>query len=891
MRVIGQSLVTSLLLAGCASIPERHAVAPVVRAAPLAQTTPTQLPRVARPSHYAITVTPDLSKQTFAGTSRTDLTILETTNAIVMNAANLAITEATLLPAAGGTAAPLRITLDEQAQTVSFQSAEPIAPGRYTLSTTYSGTINTQANGLFSLDYIGKQDGSKKRALFTQFEAPDARRFAPMFDEPSYKTTFDLSAVVPANQMAVSNMPAKREEMLGDGRKRVTFATTPKMSSYLLFFGLGDFERIAMPAAPGVEVGIVSPTGSGEQARFALESLAPLITYYNDYFGQDFPMPKLDNIVGPGQSQFFGAMENWGAIFTFERILLVDPAITSAGARARIYETQAHETAHQWFGNLVTMGWWDDLWLNEGFASWMATKTTHRFHPEWHPLLNRVDGREAAMELDAFATTHPVVQEIKTVEQTNQAFDAITYQKGEAVIAMLEAYAGEDVWREGLRRYMAANKFGNARTEDLWQSVERAGARDLTGIARDFTTQPGIPLVKVASASCANGQTSVSVAQAEYSRDRSEQVAATPQRWRIPVLASVVGGAAQREVMAAASAVLTLPGCGPVIVNAGQLGYYRTLYPAAMLADLAKAMPALSPIDQLGLLRDQMALSGGAYQPYAPALGLLTAVPADANPLVAGQAVQTYEAMFDLLKDAPATRARLSRLASAKWTPRLRGLGFAPRAGEPLVDDALRASLISSLGAMGAPTVIAEARRLFAQLQANPQTLDGPLKTTWLDLIARNATNAEWKQLLALARSTRGSVERANYYSLLGRTSDRDLAQRTLSLALTDEPGLTTSAAMIASVAERNADQAVMFYLDNRDRVDALVDTSGRSAYLARLAGGIDDPTVIARVEALAKAMSSDEAKPLLRTFGTMRERARSRPRAVAEIEAWVEQA
>ena len=198
-----------------------------------------------------------------------------------------------------------------------------------------------------------------------------------------------------------------------------------------------------------VVAGIVSPRGSGEQARFAVNELAGLIPYYNDYFGQKFPLPKIDNIAGPGQSEFFSAMENWGAVFTFQRDLLEDPKTTTPQSREFIAVAQAHEVAHQWFGDLVTMAWWDDLWLNEGFASWMENKAIDHFHPDWFELLTRVSGREAAMGLDAFRTTHPVVQHIRTVDEANQAFDAITYQKGEAVLAMLEAYAGEATWRDG----------------------------------------------------------------------------------------------------------------------------------------------------------------------------------------------------------------------------------------------------------------------------------------------------------------------------------------------------------------------------------------------------------------------------------------------------------
>ncbi|MBA4354774.1 MAG: aminopeptidase, partial [Novosphingobium sp.] len=459
MRTI--SLVSALALSvASATVPAIAQQAPANPSA--AAGVHTDLPRVAHPSHYTIAITPDAANLTFAGTSSVDLEVTETTPFLTLHALELKIASATLTPA-GGAAVPVTITMDPASQTAKFAAAQPLAPGKYRLDTVYTGTINTQANGLFALDYPDKLTGKDVRGLFTQFEAPDARRFAPMFDEPIYKATFDLSAVVPATQMAISNMPVAKEEALPKGLKRVTFGTSPKMSSYLLFFGLGDWERMAKEAAPGVQVGIVAPKGSGEQARYALDELAPLIPFYADYFGQPYPLPKLDNVAAPGQSQFFSAMENWGAILTFERILLNDPAITSASARQNLVTTQAHEVAHQWFGNLVTMAWWEDLWLNEGFASWMETKATAHFHPDWFPLLGRVEGRETAMGLDGFKTTHPIVQEIKTVDETNQAFDAITYQKGEAVISMLEAFAGETVWRDGLRAYMRDHKFGNTR--------------------------------------------------------------------------------------------------------------------------------------------------------------------------------------------------------------------------------------------------------------------------------------------------------------------------------------------------------------------------------------------------------------------------------------------
>ena len=227
--------------------------------------------------------------------------------------------------------------------------------------------------------------------------------------------------------------------------------------------------------AAGREVGIVTSRGNGAKAQFALNAEAQILPYYNDYFGTPYPLPKLDNVGGPGQSQFFGAMENWGAIFTFDYAILDDPAITTEAGRQDIFVVEAHEMAHQWFGDLVTMAWWDDLWLNEGFASWMETKATQHFHPDWEPDIDRVGSREGAMGLDSLNSTHPVVQQVRTVEQANQAFDSIAYSKGESVISMLEDFAGPDVWRDGIRRYIAAHKYQNSRTTDLWSAVESPG--------------------------------------------------------------------------------------------------------------------------------------------------------------------------------------------------------------------------------------------------------------------------------------------------------------------------------------------------------------------------------------------------------------------------------
>jgi len=847
----------------------------------------TDLPRVAHPSHYTIAITPDAANLKFSGQSSVDLEVTEATPFLTLHALDLNISAATLTPA-GGSAMPVTITMDAASQTARFTAAQPLAPGKYRLETTYTGIINTQANGLFALDYPDKITGKDVRGLFTQFEAPDARRFAPMFDEPIYKATFDLSAVVPAAQMAIGNMPVAKEEPLDGGLKRVTFGTSPKMSSYLLFFSLGDFERMAKEAAPGVQVGIVAPKGSGEQSRYALNELAPLVPYYAEYFGQPYPLPKLDNVAAPGQSQFFSAMENWGAILTFERILLVDPAITSAAARQNLVTTQAHEVAHQWFGNLVTMAWWEDLWLNEGFASWMETKATAHFHPDWFPLLGRVNGRDAAMGLDGYKTTHPIVQEIKTVDETNQAFDAITYQKGEAVISMLEAFAGEGVWRDGLRAYMRDHKFGNTQSKDLWQAVEKAGAPGLTAIALDFTTKPGIPLVKVMGMTCKKGVATLNLEQSEFSVDRKAEVAAKPQQWKVPLLVSSGSGEPVRTILDGGKATVSVNGCGPVVINAGQLGYYRSLYTPKMLQSLKAAMPSLAPVDQMGLIADNLALSASGYQPYGPAFDLLAAIPGNANPVVLGNAFGDFVGAWRTLDKDAAAQKKLAAKVSANYKPRLLSLGFEPKPGESLPDADLRSTLIAGFGTMGDADVVAEARRRFGQLAANPKAMDGPLKTTWLNIIARNATKAEWDAIRDLAAASNSGVERQFLYTLLGRPVDASLAKAARDLALTDAPGKTTSAAMIVASAGLHADETYAFALANRAQIEALVDAQSRVTFIAGLGSNSSDPAMIDKLNAFKATVPAEAARPVDRVIAVLTEKAKSRPLYAKGLSDWL---
>ena len=448
------------------------------------------LPTTVTPSHYDLQIVPDAAAATFSGAVQIAIEVHEATAAITLNAAELLFSKVSL---SGESAAP-QITYDAEREIATITFAHSIQPGHYVLSIAYSGTIKESPAGFFYLDYDSA--AGRRRALFTQLENSDARRFFPGWDEPNHKATFTLTVTTPHDQMVVSNMPIARRQPLGGDAERVTFQTTPKMSTYLLFFGMGDFERVSRQVN-GIELGVVFKRGDREKASFALKEAARILPFYEDYFGVRYPLPKLDLIAGPGQSQFFGAMENWGAIFFFDRDLLVDPKLSTQGDRMTVYIDIAHEMSHQWFGDLVTMDWWDDLWLNEGFAEWMEYKAADRFHPEWNIWLEAQSGRELAMDLDSRKGTHPVIEPIADVLQANQAFDRITYNKGMSVIRMLEHYVGPMAFREGIRKYIKAHEYGNTVTDDLWRALDRTSHAQVTTIAHEFTLQAGIPLIRV----------------------------------------------------------------------------------------------------------------------------------------------------------------------------------------------------------------------------------------------------------------------------------------------------------------------------------------------------------------------------------------------------------
>lgn len=853
------------------------AFAAPVATAPVEATT--QLPRGAYPTHYDVSIVPHADKLAFDGKVSIDVEVTKPTTSIVLNAIDMTFANVSLAPTKGKAAfAAPKVAVDAQAQTVTFTFDHAIPAGAYRLSMDYTGKIGTQANGLFAIDYDTEHDG-KKRALYTQFENSDARRFVPSWDEPAYKATFTVDATVPSGQMAVNNMPVASKKDLGNGLTKVTFKTTPKMSTYLLFFGLGDFER-ATTTSEGVEIGVITQKGKVSQAKFTLDSGKAVLKEYNDYFGVPYPLPKLDNIASPGQSQFFSAMENWGAIYTFEYALLLDPSFSTVGDKQEVFNTAAHEMAHQWFGDLVTMSWWDDLWLNEGFASWLASRTTQRLHPEWHTELDAVGIRESAMGQDSVVTTHPVVQHVETVEQASQAFDNITYSKGESVIRMLEAYVGPDTWRAGVQRYIKAHAYSNTKSDDLWKEIDAAAGKPVSTIAHDFTLQPGIPLVHVDSVSCANGSTTIKLTQGEFTRDRPGKA---PLRWHVPVIAKTLDGKPSSTLLDG-QGTMTLAGCGPVLVNAGQSAYYRTSYGTEQFKALQGSFGKLAPIDQLGLFADTWALGMAGLQPASDVLDLVKVTPKDASPVL-WESVASDLSGLDSYYDGDAARqAALRKYAVSRLSPKLDEIGWTAKADEPSTVVLLRSHLIGALGTMGDPKVIAEARRLYAT-----DTMPAELKKVILGVVAYNADAATWDKMHAQAKAEKTPLVKDRLYQLLGAAKDESLAKRALDLALTDEPGATNSSAIISVVSGRHPDLAFDFATAHKDKVDHFVDSTSSSRYYPMLARNSVNEATIAKIQAFAeKNIAASSRRVSDSVVAGIKYRIQVRKERLPAVDAWL---
>jgi aminopeptidase N len=846
--------------------------------------TPGKLPKTVIPIHYAIELKPDAISLALPGVAIVDIEVREPTARLTLNAVDT--TFAAVMVDDGTERAD--VTLDAAAETATFTFVQPLAVGPHRLRIEFTARINKFDRGFFFVDY--PTDQGTRRLLTSKLEPSDARRIFPCWDEPAFKASFALTVTVPRNFLAVGNMPVVREEPVEPNLKQVAFAVTPKMSTYLFVLTVGELERITAEA-DGVTVGVVATAGKAAKGQFALDSGVKLLAWFNDYFGVKYPLPKLDLIAVPGG--FGGAMENWGGITFFESRLLFDPATNPDSARRGIFGIIAHEMAHQWFGDLVTMAWWDNLWLNEGFATWMATKAAEQFYPQWQSWLNGYDQKQYAMALDARRTSHPIQQPIANESEAMVAFDAITYNKGQALIRMLENYLGETAFRDGIRGYMARHAYGNTTTADLWEALERAAHKPVTGIAASFTEQDGVPLI-TAETSCSGDDQRMTLRQGRFVIAPSGAAALPSRNWQVPVAVGPLGATPSPEVvLLQGSTEIPARTCGEAIkVNRGDIGYYRVEYGPVSRAALAKSLPQMSAEDRVNFLADDWAMIQAGRAEPPSYLALVETVGAGDRRPVWDQIITVFSRLNRLSRDR-AERPAVQRYIRAKLRPAFDRLGWEGSGSGDDDDTLLRSSLIRALGDFGDEEIIAEAKRRFAGFVQDPKSLPGALRDAVTHVVGITADRATYDTLLALARKSTVTNERLRYYFAAASARDTALANATLVLALTDEVPGTIVTGLISSVAG-SGEQPDLAWDFVQKNFDALLKKQGpqfRDQFVANLMTNFSDDGHAAQLAAFAPAQATSGGRVMTaRALETIAISADLKARALPLVEAWIRQ-
>ncbi|OLA99921.1 MAG: hypothetical protein AUH08_09870 [Verrucomicrobia bacterium 13_2_20CM_54_12] len=792
-----------------------------------------KLPKEVVPTDYSVRIIPDIDKLTFAGTETVKLDVRSRVRQLVLNALELKIEAASIdgkeLPASA-------IKIDEKNDLLALALPSELATGEHTLTLRFTGKINEQGQGLFYMRYQEQGSGARKTMLGSQFEATDARRFFPCWDEPVFRARFQLTAVVPENWLGVSNMPIENEKKIAGG-KEVRFAATPRMSSYLNVFVAGELDFIESRSGP-TQLRVITTKGKAEMGRYALEATAQILQYYNDYFGVAYPLPKLDQIAMPGG--FGGAMENWGGITYYESKLLFDPKSSSAETKQDIYEVLAHEMAHQWFGDLVTMAWWDNLWLNEGFASWMGSKCTAHFNPQWEVWLRREFPRdptrrvgiakEAAMESDARSTTHPIQQPVATEAEANGAFDDITYKKGQSFLRMLESFLGEDVFREGIRRYMAAHMYSNTTTADLWNALSETSGKAVAEITAGWTEQPGFPVVKVKR----EQDGSISLTQERFTVNFKN---APPLEWKIPLTHAVVGGVPETLLMTGKSdSVHDVPQSRALKLNLNGAGNYRVEYDQPSWELLVGAFKNLGVEDRVNLLSDTWALVQANRAPISLYFELVEKLPASTELAEREQIIHVLDFVNRLLSGS-SEQQKFQGYARSLLRPGFDAIGWETKPNEQAAVENLRASLITALGKLDDPKVVANCREHFKAFLANPESLAPDLRPAVFSVVGHYANEATWNELHQLGLKTTSIEEKQNYYDALAGAMDPKLVKKTLPIALTDELSTSRAVYLVSRIARESGhpDIAWDFARANMKTLLAKTDALGANTYAPSL--------------------------------------------------------
>jgi puromycin-sensitive aminopeptidase len=744
-----------------------------------------RLPPDTRPKSYDAEVRLDLGADRFSGEIAIALRLAQPRAEVTLHGVGLEVTQAGA--SAGGAERPATAKADAASETITLTFAEPLPAGEALLRVAYRGAFSPGLRGLYRAGALA----------VTQFEAADARRLFPCFDEPAFKALWRIVlAGVPRDAVAISNGVIIKDEDDGRGARRVTFSPTPPLSSYLIAVIVGPLVSSPVAQVHGIE-GRTTETRTWTTpekrhlSAFAQETAAAVLPRLEDYFGLPYPFGKLDQIGVPDFEA--GAMENAGAVTFREVALLADPATAPLAVQKRVAEVITHELAHQWFGNLVTMAWWDDLWLNEAFATWMAYKIVDQWRPEWRIWMDFEGGKGSALALDALVSAHPIRAEVKNAEEAGESFDAITYEKGGAVLRMLEGFLGADKFRAGIRLYMRRHQQENATADDLWGALAEASGQPIVDMANGWIRQTGYPVIDLSLEP--DGRT-LRLAQRRFFAEPGAEArvpGASETRWLVPLVIryrDTAGVKEQTVLLSDAEARVALEARGAVswcMGNADARGFYRVAYDDATLARLLPAVGELAPAERVVLISDLWALVRADLAPIESFLALVEGMRDEEDHVVLDELVGRL-ALLEHRFLADADRDRFGAFVAKLFGARTAALGWAARGSREDDETRLRRSVLLRAMALLArdPATVAEAARRLPPV-AGPADVDPNLLDVVVTAAARGADEARFEDLRARARTETDPAAKRRYLHALARIEAPELVARAVGLALTDD--------------------------------------------------------------------------------------------------------
>ena len=787
-----------------------------------------KLPTNVRPTNYTLTLEPDLDSFTFRGSETIDIEVSEPTTSIVLNSAEIEIQSASVtLP--DGSTQDTTASFDEENETVTLALDSEVPAGSAQLDIEFTGELNDKLRGFYRSSYTDT-DGNQRWLATTQFESTDARRAFPCWDEPAIKATFDVTLTVPEVLEALSNTEPVSTTLIGEGRKSVRYAPTPVMSTYLLAFIVGDIACVQDRTTDGVLMRVWATKGNEDKGQFALETSVALLDYFHDYFGIPYPLSKLDHIALPDFAA--GAMENWGAITYREVALLVDPENSSAGTREVVAAIISHEMAHQWFGNLVTMEWWDDLWLNESFASWMGDKAVDYLHPEWEMWTQFLTNDTSdALNLDGLRNSHPIEQEVNNPAEIGQLFDAISYSKGGSVLRMLEHYLGADAFKDGLQIYIDRHQYGNARTTDLWNALGEASGQPVSEIMESWTSQTGYPVLDL-SVSRPGEKIDAALSQSRFLYDAAlGNYDADTTLWKVPITARTASNAEPvRVLMEGPDSSLSLEPASHgssdewIKINPGQSGFYRVKYSDEELDRLKapvrnRTLPAL---DRLGLQSDAYALAKSGHISPVAFLNFAEAYSNERDASVVGDLSASLNALDNLLSDEEFYSA-FRAYGRGIFKPIGDRIGWDARPTEGHRESLLRSTALGQLGRFENEETLSEASRRFSAYVDDPANLPADLRSVTFSMAAKRGDQALYDTMWELEKAATLHEEKMRFLGALCSFQDQTLLQTTLERSLEDDHvrSQDTIRAVVFVASNRHGrDLAWRFLKDNWDEFD-----------------------------------------------------------------------